>query len=200
MSLSKTCAASVIALACASGAHAATFDLTGDDITMQRLVEVDGSVLSEVSTDATVSGAVEFDCNIVPEPCGFGSGGVLFSVDLTATQIIMAYDGAPNSSIGFSQFTGTDTFNGFNFTGLDFGMPITGVAVTGTETTGTPVVSFTANSVSIDMSGSGISGGGSFIFDISGTVAPVPLPAALPLAAGGLLALFGLGYRRKQRA
>jgi hypothetical protein len=92
-----------------------------------------------------------------------------------------------------------------NFSGYVFsytGAPdITNVTAGGSADFQPVKLTFTADSITVNVAGDILAVGDQLILDVTtGTVSQTPLPATLPLFATGLGALGLLGWRRKRKA
>lgn len=193
----KRVALFIAAILAAPCAQAATFNLTGDTVTVNRFLQLNGSILNDVSTDVVVGATVELDCNVTPARCGFRIP-FLLSIDLSATSIVFNFNSDPDGSISFFSGSGPDSFNGFRFTGLNLGMPIGGADFSLSGASGSPALEFSASSVFVDLTGVKINGGGKVTVNLEPESAVIPLPASLPLLATAAFGLFGLRRRRNR--
>lgn len=145
-----------------------------------------------------VGTGIEIDCT-PPLPPFSSFCGVIstpFTLDLGDSLITYRY-GAGLPSV----FAGPAAFNGFVFSGLNLGAPITGVTLTTTGFAGLDQgdVSFTANSVAINLQGASEVAGDGWSIAIQTTPIPEPGTGGLALAAlAGLGAASALLRRRRR--
>lgn len=184
------------------GTTTASGSLTGSSVTVGYYYNDLATALT--SSTVTVSSAVEVSCPDATLPLCASSNtagnGLLDGeyIDIDATTISGRLLAAFTAESG-------DTFNGFTFSGLNFG---TGYALTGftliTNISGldTSDISFTGNSLtmnwlgidpSVTTDGSGI---GTFAIALQVSALAVPEPASLMLMLCGLPLLAGVGLRR----
>jgi hypothetical protein len=172
------------------------FNLIGDDVIVRRDLNGAGT-----DFNVNVGHAVEIDC--APGGTVGNCGSVLldrFTVDLTATAIVVTAQLTPQQAFSFfKSIIPATTFNGFQFLDLDYGVPIDAVSFTTFGSiTGTPEVSFTGNSISLDLQGVSFTGLSGFTITAETYEQVVPVPAALPLAMTGAGLLFAIGRRRSR--
>lgn len=175
-------------------ANAVTFNLLGDDVTVRKDLNGSGTTYN-----ATVGTGVEFDCTGAVGSCSSIYGPL--TIDLTSNQIILTAQLLSNQA--YSEVTPVfppTTFQGFIFGDLDYGVPIDFVNVsTFGNFSGTPDVTFTANSISLDLQNVGYTGLSGVIVTAGTNQQVVPVPAALPMMLSGVVALYGLSRRRSTR-
>lgn len=140
-----------------------------------------------------VGPGVELHCP--PDIPFCGTISTPFSLDFTDTQIVYHY--GPSVVAGF----GPSAFNGFVFTNLNMGSPITGFTLSSFGFTGldNSAVSFTANSLSINLQGALEAPTAGWTV----TLQTVPEPSVAELIGAGLALLFAcrrlrIGNRRAE--
>jgi len=151
-------------------------------------------------TTYTVGSGLEINCPT--GATGFCSATSLsepFSLDISNNQITFTQGPLPTAT---SYLVGP--FNGWVFTNLNAGAPITGVNITSTGISNltNSNVSFTANSISVNMLGSTVQQSSSWTLTITyGSTAPAtPVPPSVVLAIVGIafLAVFWHFTQRRQ--
>ncbi len=177
-------------------AAAIPVDLTGDTITVEYYYP-DLSTLYRTA-NVLVGAGVEINC-----PSGVTTGvcdALLgdFTLDFGADTVSF-------SQTGFAGSYNAGSFNGWVFSGLDYGAAIASVVLTSSSgLTGLDQsrVSFTGNSISLNLAGiNPAANPNSWLLTVTTVtpVAEVPLPAALPLFASALGAFGAFGHLRKRR-
>jgi hypothetical protein len=112
-----------------------------------------------------------------------------YSVDFASDTI--SFDHLIGNSIGYT----AATFNGWVFSGLDFGVPITSLRLTSFGITGltSSRLSFTANSITLNLQGLRYDSHNGWQIQLN----PVPVPASCLLLMAGLGGLALIRRRRR---
>ncbi|MEZ5351452.1 MAG: VPLPA-CTERM sorting domain-containing protein [Bryobacteraceae bacterium] len=122
------------------------------------------------------------------------------TIDFTSNAILFTL----NLQSGLGTVRDPDDFNGYVFLSLDLGSPITGIVFNQTGFTGldSSDVSFTANSVSINLQDTqtGVSASWSIDLITGSRTSPVPEPSAAMLLGAGLGGLAAVRRFRKPSA
>lgn len=187
-SITPTIRSAAVALSVFVSAPAMAATLYGDAVT----IAYDFTVGARGPQDFTVGTGVELSC-------GYGGTGLCADFNFTALDIgentisFKPYVSLPASYYNFP-------FNGWIFSGLDFGIGIGGVILSSTNMPGLDQsdVTFTANSIFINLAGAS-AGSGSWTLKLLEATSPsaVPLPASLPLGTLAIASLIALKRRRR---
>ncbi|TCO73607.1 VPLPA-CTERM sorting domain-containing protein [Rhodovulum euryhalinum] len=187
--LATCCATSFAAFAFAGQAGAAS--LLGDTVTADYFFP---DLSTSIGSDSFVVGAgVEASC-----PGASGICGILiepYLLDFGANTISFAQFGTRVPYAG-------PAFNGWVFTGLDFGSGISGVSLSSSGLSGLDMsdVSFTADSISINLQDVALTADqNGWTLTLSEIPAQIPVPAAMPLLLTGLGAI-GWASRRRRKS
>jgi hypothetical protein len=171
--------AAVLAAAPIGGVAQAHANFIGSQVTatLYNPQILPGDILGGPST-ATVGPSVEF-------PSGTINGNTNFSIDLTSDQI----NYTPLANVTY----GNGPFNGFVFK-FSGAPPITGVSLGGSSTFTPTAITFTSNSINLNLSGNTVTYGG--LAQLNVTFAPVPEPAMWAMM---VLGVAGLGAQLRRR-
>jgi len=182
----RSLVACVLASAAAVPAFAA--DLTGQAVDVQWLFGTPPAVIAD--RNVTVGAGPEISCagnSTGPDLCSFFVDGA--TIDIGADTIKLTIDSG-------TAFWGASQFNGYMFSNLAAGGAWSGYALS-TDFAGVDdsLVTFTPDSLSINMQGIHPVAGQSFTLTL--LTAPVPEPTNVALLLAGLGALAGIARRKR---
>ena len=121
-------------------------------------------------------------------PSGSIMGNTAFSIDITGNQILYS----PLTTVTY----GSGAFNGFVFT-FSGAPTITGVTLDGSSTFTPDAISFTANSIDLNLSGNSVTATGLAALDVTFAAAQAtPEPASWTLLLAPLLSISLLTRKR----
>ena len=157
--------------------------LLGSTVNMSAYFPDLSTLFYDAGNQVVTNAGIEYPSN------SFGYTGI--GIDLSDTQIVVGFDFFPDPPLAFAGAS----FNGFVITDLS------GVFLSASYASGVvpDSVSFVGNQLFLNYQGI-LPDQPNTIINVTTSAATVPLPAALPLFAGGLSGLGWLARRRKRKA
>ena len=177
------------AAALLASAGSASASLIGDTVTVKYLFP-DGATVA-AQGDVLVGSGVEVSCPSSSSLCVLSNS----TLDFGANSI--SFSQTRQSAGGYS----AATFNGWEFSSLDFGGAITNVILTSFGITGLDAsrVSWTASTIRINVQGLNVAASNGWNLQVQTAPLVTPVPAALPLLLTGIGGLAFASRRRRDK-